>query len=244
MLRDGRWIPTFPNAKYLFSRSEDEYGDPRRNPVAAADPQRNNAYRDSVLPVIAAGQAVLIDGSHAIDDTMASSPPPATPGPCHPQAARWGSARCSAATPCIIRCKLRPALGFALLRAARSGPPHPSPGAGALCRARSLALPRAFRRPPRRRDRYAPPMPSRCISCDIPLPLVEELMARTCSRPNARPSLLDAHHARGRAVHAGEPQRQRRQLKRPPIRPRLVRSWIIGMPALSQRLWLAPRSAG
>ena len=32
MLRDGRWIPTFPNAKYLFSRSEDEYGDPRRNP--------------------------------------------------------------------------------------------------------------------------------------------------------------------------------------------------------------------
>jgi len=38
MLRDGRWIPTFPNAIYLFSRTENEYGDPRRNPVADADP--------------------------------------------------------------------------------------------------------------------------------------------------------------------------------------------------------------
>ena len=28
MLRDGRWVPTFPNAKYLFSRTENEIGDP------------------------------------------------------------------------------------------------------------------------------------------------------------------------------------------------------------------------
>jgi len=76
MLRDGRWVPTFPNAKYLFSRAENDYGDPRRNPAAAADPQRNNAYRDSVLPVIEAGQAVLLDGAHAIDDTMLVEPAP------------------------------------------------------------------------------------------------------------------------------------------------------------------------
>src|SRR3954454_4714822 len=44
MLRDGRWVPPFPNAKYLFSRAEDEYGDPRRNPAADADPQRGRAY--------------------------------------------------------------------------------------------------------------------------------------------------------------------------------------------------------
>ena len=81
MLRDGRWIPTFPNAKYLFSRSEDEYGDPRRNPAADADPQRGCAYRDSVLPVIEAGQAVLLDGTHAIDDAMVVEPAPGhTPG--------------------------------------------------------------------------------------------------------------------------------------------------------------------
>ena len=76
MLRDGRWVPTFPNARYLFSRTENDYGDPRRNPAADADPQRSNAYRDSVLPVIETGQAVLLDGTHAIDDTMLVEPAP------------------------------------------------------------------------------------------------------------------------------------------------------------------------
>ena len=36
--KDGEWVPTFPNAKYLISRAENEYGDPRRNPKADADP--------------------------------------------------------------------------------------------------------------------------------------------------------------------------------------------------------------
>jgi glyoxylase-like metal-dependent hydrolase (beta-lactamase superfamily II) len=75
-LRDGRWVPTFPNARYLFSRTENDYGDPRRNPAADADPQRSNAYRDSVLPVIETGQAVLLDGAYAIDDTMLVEPAP------------------------------------------------------------------------------------------------------------------------------------------------------------------------
>ena len=81
MLVDGRWVPTFPNAKYLFSRTENEIGDPRRNPKAAADPQRCNAYHDSVLPVIEAGQAMLLDGTHAIDDAILIEPAPGhTPG--------------------------------------------------------------------------------------------------------------------------------------------------------------------
>jgi glyoxylase-like metal-dependent hydrolase (beta-lactamase superfamily II) len=80
-LRDGRWVPTFPNAKYLFSRKENDHGDPRRNPAAAADPWRGGAYRDSVLPVIESGQAVLLDGAHAIDDAMFVEPAPGhTPG--------------------------------------------------------------------------------------------------------------------------------------------------------------------
>src|SRR5262249_61815896 len=86
-LRDGRWVPTFPRAKYLFSRRENEFGDPRRNPVADADPQRGPAYRDSVLPVIDAGQAVLIDGAHAIDDAMLVEPAAGTtpaPSPFQP----------------------------------------------------------------------------------------------------------------------------------------------------------------
>jgi glyoxylase-like metal-dependent hydrolase (beta-lactamase superfamily II) len=80
-LVDGRWVPTFPNAKYLFSRTENEIGDPRRNPAADADLQRGGAWRDSVLPVIEAGQAVLVDGDHAIDDALTIVPAPGhTPG--------------------------------------------------------------------------------------------------------------------------------------------------------------------
>jgi glyoxylase-like metal-dependent hydrolase (beta-lactamase superfamily II) len=74
--RNGSWVPTFPNAKYLFSCAENAYGDPRHNPRADADPQRSNAYRDSVLPVIESGQAQLIDGSHAIDDVLLIEPAP------------------------------------------------------------------------------------------------------------------------------------------------------------------------
>jgi glyoxylase-like metal-dependent hydrolase (beta-lactamase superfamily II) len=75
-LVDGRWVPTFPNAKYLFSRIETELGDPRRSPTAEADPQRRNAFHDSVLPVIEAGQAVVVDGDHAIDDNLTIRPAP------------------------------------------------------------------------------------------------------------------------------------------------------------------------
>ncbi|HEX4928634.1 MAG TPA: MBL fold metallo-hydrolase [Burkholderiales bacterium] len=70
-LRDGRWAPTFPRARYLFSRKE--------NDVRSA--ASGVAYRDSVLPVIEAGQAVLVDGAHAIDDRLVIEPAPGhTPG--------------------------------------------------------------------------------------------------------------------------------------------------------------------
>jgi glyoxylase-like metal-dependent hydrolase (beta-lactamase superfamily II) len=65
MLRDGRWVPTFPNAKYLFSRIEDAYWDARRNPAMAGD-QRRAVYTDSVLPVVESGQAVLVDDGYDV----------------------------------------------------------------------------------------------------------------------------------------------------------------------------------
>jgi glyoxylase-like metal-dependent hydrolase (beta-lactamase superfamily II) len=71
VLRDGRWVPTFPNAKYLFSRTENAFWDAKHNAE----------YVDSVLPVIEAGQAVLLDGSHSIDERMLIEPAPGhTPG--------------------------------------------------------------------------------------------------------------------------------------------------------------------
>jgi glyoxylase-like metal-dependent hydrolase (beta-lactamase superfamily II) len=81
VLREGRWVPTFPNAKYLFSRKENDFWDPRINLAGAEDPARRIAYQDSVLPVVEAGQAELVDGIHAIDEMLRVEPAPGhTPG--------------------------------------------------------------------------------------------------------------------------------------------------------------------
>ena len=77
VLKDGRWVPTFPKAKYLMSRTECEHWDPRgKSPEEAADPGRSVAFVDSVLPVLEAGQAQLVDGIHAIDDMLRVEPAP------------------------------------------------------------------------------------------------------------------------------------------------------------------------
>jgi glyoxylase-like metal-dependent hydrolase (beta-lactamase superfamily II) len=68
-LRDGRWVPTFPNARYLMSRTDHAHWE-----AAAKNPQtpafERNTYNDSVLPVIEAGKAVLVDDGHACDDCL------------------------------------------------------------------------------------------------------------------------------------------------------------------------------
>ena len=69
MLRDGRWVPTFPKARYLFSRIDNAYWDERQNPAMASDPRRA-VYNDSVLPVVESGQAVLVDDGHTITDAL------------------------------------------------------------------------------------------------------------------------------------------------------------------------------
>ncbi len=80
MLVDGRWVPTFPNARYLFSRIENDFWR-SKSTQTGGDPGRAIAYEDSVLPVIAAGQAVLLDGVHAIEDGLVIEPAPGhTPG--------------------------------------------------------------------------------------------------------------------------------------------------------------------
>ncbi len=64
-LRDGQWVPTFPKAKYLMSRLDFDF-------VGSLPPDRPEAelclasYQDSVLPVVAAGQAELIETNHVV----------------------------------------------------------------------------------------------------------------------------------------------------------------------------------
>jgi glyoxylase-like metal-dependent hydrolase (beta-lactamase superfamily II) len=57
---DGRWVPTFPNAKYLFSGTENAFfADSAQN-----DPKRKNrlvVYTDSIVPILESGQAEFID---------------------------------------------------------------------------------------------------------------------------------------------------------------------------------------
>jgi glyoxylase-like metal-dependent hydrolase (beta-lactamase superfamily II) len=79
VLRDGRWVPTFPNAKYVFHKREYaawEAADKRgENPPG-------NVWRFNCEPVVAAGQALLVDDDYMLDDLVSLTP---TPGhsPCH-----------------------------------------------------------------------------------------------------------------------------------------------------------------
>ncbi|MBP2299765.1 MBL fold metallo-hydrolase [Azospirillum picis] len=71
-LRDGRWVPTFPNATYVFSRAERDHWE------GAAGHSGFNAgvFTDSVLPVIEAGQATLAEEIGAIGDEIHFHPTP------------------------------------------------------------------------------------------------------------------------------------------------------------------------
>lgn len=78
-LIDGRWVPTFPNAKYIFARTEYDFWE--QGHLNGTESKVPNVYDDSVLPVMEAGQAVLVDMDHQIDDGIWFEPAPGhTPG--------------------------------------------------------------------------------------------------------------------------------------------------------------------
>ena len=66
-LVDGRWVPTFPNARYLLPSADD----------ALMSAQGSAAYRESVLPVVQAGQSELVQAEHMLGDEVSLI---ATPG--------------------------------------------------------------------------------------------------------------------------------------------------------------------
>ena len=79
-LEDGRWVPTFPNAKYLFH--EDEYAHWETEEMSeGAGNIRRAAYEDSVLPIVSAGQAIMVNDGHQLEDSLyVESSPGHTPG--------------------------------------------------------------------------------------------------------------------------------------------------------------------
>lgn len=67
---NGRWIPTFPNARCVMSRLELEDW----QALHKKSPQEH--LLDSVLPVVEAGQAVLVTNDYALNDEVWLEPTP------------------------------------------------------------------------------------------------------------------------------------------------------------------------
>jgi glyoxylase-like metal-dependent hydrolase (beta-lactamase superfamily II) len=79
-LLDGRWAPTFPRARYLIGRRELGYWqDQRRRPDG--DALHLGAFEDSVLPILEAEQADLVDDGYEVGSGLSLVPLPGhTPG--------------------------------------------------------------------------------------------------------------------------------------------------------------------
>lgn len=67
-LIDGRWVPTFPNAKYLFSKDDFSYWEEQYATDGLV--RTGDYFSDSVLPIIEAGQAELVNGDYQIEDKI------------------------------------------------------------------------------------------------------------------------------------------------------------------------------
>jgi glyoxylase-like metal-dependent hydrolase (beta-lactamase superfamily II) len=68
-LVDGRWVPTFPNARYVFSKAEEDYYASPESHNEVNIPSRG-VYEDSVAPIVEAGLAERIgnDGGDFLDN--------------------------------------------------------------------------------------------------------------------------------------------------------------------------------
>ena len=79
VLRDGRWVPTFPKAKYIFHKREYDFWEAA---TARGEHPPGQVWAMNCQPIVEAGQALLVDDDFSLDDTVTLTP---TPGhsPCH-----------------------------------------------------------------------------------------------------------------------------------------------------------------
>jgi glyoxylase-like metal-dependent hydrolase (beta-lactamase superfamily II) len=72
---DGRWAPAFPNARYLFGRTEWEHW------ARSSETEYSSTLLESVQPVLDAGQADLVEMDHRLTPELRLEPSPGhTPG--------------------------------------------------------------------------------------------------------------------------------------------------------------------
>ncbi len=69
-LENGRWVPTFPRARYVFSAQEFAYWNDEnaKTPVLP--------FADSVLPIVEAGRAEMVAEDHVLADDIRLEPTP------------------------------------------------------------------------------------------------------------------------------------------------------------------------
>jgi len=82
---DGHWVPTFPNARYLFGRVEFEHWSRGPDPaktgdapaaVAANVMECDTIYRDSILPIVEADMHELVECDHHLTAEICLMPTP------------------------------------------------------------------------------------------------------------------------------------------------------------------------
>jgi glyoxylase-like metal-dependent hydrolase (beta-lactamase superfamily II) len=69
-LENGRWVPTFPKARYLFSKTELDFW------LAENDKTTVPPIVDSVIPIVEAKRHDLITSDHAVSDVVQLIPTP------------------------------------------------------------------------------------------------------------------------------------------------------------------------
>lgn len=71
-LEDGRWVPTFPNARYVFAERELAFWTER----SEAAPETCPWVEDSVLPIVDAKKAEIVASDHWLNDHVQLIPSP------------------------------------------------------------------------------------------------------------------------------------------------------------------------
>ena len=79
-LENGRWVPTFPNARYVLSKTEYEFAKLEASRPTCSTAIRH-AFEDSIHPIVESGKACVIEGVHGLLDGVTLHPAPGhTPG--------------------------------------------------------------------------------------------------------------------------------------------------------------------
>ncbi|MEJ0024766.1 MAG: MBL fold metallo-hydrolase [Rhizomicrobium sp.] len=89
-LENGRWVPTFPKARYLFTRADYEFFDKNHE-----EPLHLASFEDSILPVVEHGLADLVETDHVVEHEIGNGvwlegTPGHSPGSCVVHAKRGG----------------------------------------------------------------------------------------------------------------------------------------------------------